>query len=217
MKQYNKIDSVFKRDMNNRNHPFVIGVWSNDVFGYLQDNQWTWEEKVDGTCIRIMFNGKTITFGGKTDDASIPSHLINKLQEIFLPQLGLFLETFGQADDCQVCFYGEGFGRKIQEPVGSQYLKDDVDFYLFDVKIGGRWCDRKWVASIAESFKLPPPVVVGQGTIAEAIELVKKGFKSNFGTADAEGLILRTPVEMYDGKGNRIITKIKVRDFKNLN
>ena len=39
------------------------------------------------------------------------------------------------------------------------------------------------------------------------------GFKSHWGDFPAEGVVLRSFVEMYDGHGNRVITKLKLKDF----
>ena len=43
-----------------------------------------------------MFDGKLskLKFGGKTDNAQIPTNLINKLNELFLPLTPKFIELF---------------------------------------------------------------------------------------------------------------------------
>src|SRR3990167_9020092 len=216
MNQYHKIDSIYKRDMSKPNAPFIVGEWANPLFGYLAGNTWEWTEKVDGTNIRIMIDGDSITFGGKSDNAQIPSHLVTKLQELFLPiQARLKIkQTFGE-EIKRVCLYGEGFGFKIQGKVGVDYLTDKVDFYLFDVNIGGMWLERKDVTGIGTKLGLTLQKVVSYGSLDDAISLVKKGFPSAFGNAQAEGLVLRPMVEIQDKQGHRVITKIKVRDFTN--
>ena len=163
-----------------------------------------------------MIDGDSITFGGKSDNAQIPSHLVTKLQELFLPiQARLKIkQTFGE-EIKRVCLYGEGFGFKIQGKVGVDYLTDKVDFYLFDVNIGGMWLERKDVTGIGTKLGLTLPKVVSYGSLDDAISLVKKGFPSAFGNAQAEGLVLRPMVEIQDKQGHRVITKIKVRDFTN--
>jgi ATP-dependent RNA circularization protein (DNA/RNA ligase family) len=209
MNEYHKINSIFMRDMDKPGSPFIAGKYAAAEIEYLKNNQWEWTEKVDGTNIRIMYVGGAVSFGGKTDRAEIPAHLLKRLTEIF--NNDNMKQAFGETD---VCLYGEGFGYKIQGKVGIDYLKDKVDFYLFDIKIGNWWLKREDVAGIAEKLGLLAPVVVGYGTIDEAIEVVKRGFKSAFGTADAEGLVLRPTVELLSRGGERIITKVKARDFK---
>jgi ATP-dependent RNA circularization protein (DNA/RNA ligase family) len=213
--EYHKINSIYKRDMSKPGAPFIVGEWSEPAFEYLQNNQWEFTEKIDGTNIRVMFDGNDISFGGKTDNAQIPAHLAKKLEDIFLPRKTIFKEIFNKKDEkTNVILYGEGFGFKIQGKIGTDYLMNDADFVLFDVKIGDWWLERKNVYDIADKLGIKVCPVVGYGTIEEAIKLVKKGFKSAFGTAEAEGLVLRPTCELKDRSGRRIITKIKVRDFR---
>lgn len=214
MKEYIKINSIYKRDMSKKNSPFIIGEYSEPEFEYLKDNQWEFNEKIDGTNIRVMLSGNDIVFGGKTDNAQIPAHLYTKLSELFLTveKKKLLHEIFGE-DWKDVCLYGEGFGYKIQGKVGVDYLTDKVDFCLFDVKVGKWWLERKNVYDIADKLGLLRPIVVGYGTLDEAIQMVKKGFKSSFGNANAEGLVLRPTCELSKRNGERIITKVKCRDF----
>ena len=57
---------------------------------------------------------------------------------------------------------------------------------------------------------------MGQFTIDEAIEFVKKGFKSTIAENkdyDAEGLVLKSPDGIRTRRGERIIFKIKTCDF----
>ena len=181
-------------------------------FEYLKNNEWVWTEKVDGTNIRVMWNGngKEINYGGKTDKAQTPFDLIKRLQEIFEPKIELFKETFGVDDDSEVCFYGEGYGAGIQK--GGVY-KPTKDFVLFDVKIGHWWLQRQDVEQLAEKFGVDIVPIVGEGTLQEAVDLVRTGVKSKWGDFTAEGLVLRPSVELKTRSGERIITKIKHRDF----
>lgn len=208
--EYPKINSIYKRDMTKPNAPFIIGEWSEPYFEYLQNNKWEFSEKIDGMNIRVIFDKETITFFGRTDKAIVPAHLFEKLKSLFLPKRKLLEEMFNENN---VIFYGEGFGFKIQGKVGIDYLKNDVDFVLFDVKINNVWLERNDVYGIGNKLGLKTSPVVGYGTIHEAIELVKKGFKSKFGVAEAEGLVLRPLCELKNKAGGRIITKLKVRDF----
>ncbi len=207
MNEYHKINSIYKRDMTKPNNPFIIGEFAEPEIAYLQNNQWEWTEKIDGTNIRVMYVGGEVKFGGKTDKADIPKHLLAKLNLLFPAEK--LAAVFGETD---ACLYGEGFGYKIQS--GGNYIQNDVDFYLFDVKVGNWWLKRDDVAGIAEKIGTNPPVVICHGTIHEAIKYVKRGFKSQFGTADAEGLVLRPAVELMSRSGARIITKVKCRDFQ---
>lgn len=195
----------------------IEGSYSEPEMEYLKDNQWVFTEKVDGTNIRIMWNGVNVTFGGKTDEASLPVFLLYKLQELFegTAKKQIFKEVFNstEGEPPQVCLYGEGYGAKIQKG-GGNYIKDGVDFVLFDVKIGDWWLLRSSIEDIAQKFGLKTVPIIGEGTLVEMVEMARKGFKSQWGDFDAEGIVARPKVELFSRKGDRIITKIKARDFK---
>jgi len=216
MKQYHKINTLFKRDMEH-GAQIIEGSYSEPEMEYLKDNQWVFTEKVDGTNIRIMWNGVNVTFGGKTDEASLPVFLLYKLQELFegTAKKQIFKEVFNstEGEPPQVCLYGEGYGAKIQKG-GGNYIKDGVDFVLFDVKIGDWWLLRSSIEDIAQKFGLKTVPIIGEGTLVEMVEMARKGFKSQWGDFDAEGIVARPKVELFSRKGDRIITKIKARDFK---
>lgn len=211
MKEYHKINTIFKRDMANRGR-IIEGAFSLPEFEFLKDNIWVFTEKVDGTNIRVMWNGKDIIFGGKTDNAQIPVFLFYKLQELFngTAKRKLFKDKFGEKGN--VCLYGEGYGAKIQKD-GENYIPNGVSFVLFDVKIGNWWLERKNVEDIARYFGLEIVPIIGEGNLRDMVEIVRKGFKSQWGEFMAEGIVARPKVELFSRKGERIITKIKHKDF----
>ena len=93
MREYHKIQTVYKRDPETK-YKTLLGEFSMPEFEYLADNTWEYTEKIDGTNIRVMFDGQDITFGGKTDRAQIPVRLVTNLQSIFLSQVNLFHDIF---------------------------------------------------------------------------------------------------------------------------
>lgn len=109
--------------------------------------------------------------------------------------------------------YGEGYGHKIQK-AGSNYLADSQSFVLFDVKIGDWWLRRKDVEDVAKTLNIDTSPIVGFGTLNDAIKMTKEGFRSNWGEFIAEGLVLRPSEPVFDRKGDRVITKVKHKDFK---
>lgn len=207
MKTYHKIQTVFKRDPENRCKTLLMGEYSLPEFEYLAGNEWVGTEKVDGTNIRIMFDGERITFGGKTDRAQIPALLVTRLNEVFLPQLDLFKEKFPDG----VCLYGEGYGAKIQKGGGN--YRPDQDFVLFDVKIGDWWLQRVNVMNIAFNLNIECVPIIREGTLIEMVQITQAGFASAWGDFQAEGIVARPATELKTRGGKRVITKIKRRDF----
>ena len=81
MKEYHKIQSVYKRD--EKTHKFIEGQWSLPEFDYLKNNVWVWTEKVDGTNVRVIWDKEKLRFGGKSDNAQMPIFLLDRLNQIF--------------------------------------------------------------------------------------------------------------------------------------
>lgn len=209
IKEYQKIQTVFLRNPETKFKTLLEGQFALPEFEYLQNNIWEFTEKVDGTNIRVIFKDNQITFGGKTDRATIPASLANKLNDIFLPLKGKFTEIF---KDAEVCLYGEGYGSKIQKGGGN--YRSDQDFVLFDIKIGPWWLQRTDVIDIALKIGLDVVPIIGEGTLLEMVEIAKTGFSSVWGEFLAEGIVARPKTELIARNGKRIITKIKHKDFK---
>jgi ATP-dependent RNA circularization protein (DNA/RNA ligase family) len=207
MSQYHKINTVFKRDQ--RGH-IIYGEWSTPELKYLQNLSWEFTEKIDGTNIRVMWDGANISFGGKTDRAEIQSGLIDTLKAKFDNQEARFADIF--KDATEVCLYGEGFGNKIQK-VGYLYDPDGNDFALFDVRVGKWWLERQAVEQIADRLGIICVPFLGHGTLNQAISYVKQERMSNFGKAPMEGIVARPDVQLFARTGERIIAKIKHKDF----
>ena len=208
--EYHKIQTVYFRDPENNHKTLLEGTWAKPEFELLKDIDWICTEKIDGTNIRVIWDGENVRFGGKTDNAQIPSILIGALQDVFTNEN--MKECFPDSDN--VCLYGEGYGKKIQN--GGNYLPDKADFILFDVKIGDWWLTRESNEDIANKLNIGIVPIIGIWKLEQAIEYVKNGFTSTIAyNRDfiAEGLVMKPKTELFNRKGERIITKIKHKDF----
>ena len=220
MAEYQKIQTLFKRDERNI---IIPDQFTYPEFEILKDLKWECTEKIDGTNIRIELSssgnpedGIIMSFKGRTDKAVIPEHLLTKLNWLFdRERLMEVLNITDETQDCNITLYGEGYGAKIQK--GVNYISNDVNFILFDVKIGKWWLDRESIKDIANKLGISAVPLMGYMTIPEAIEYVKKGFKSTIAENkdyDAEGLVLKAPCGLLKRDGERLITKIKTVDFR---
>ncbi len=209
MKQYEKIETVFCRDTNGTKR-LILNDYRNSTIAYLKDNMWVFTEKVDGTNIRVHWDGHKVEFGGRTDKAQIPGTLLSKLNEMFMTTEAeeLFEQTWGDKD---VILFGEGYGPKIQN--GGEY-RSDVSFILFDVLVGDNYQEREWVEKTAQMFNIDVVPIVLTGTIQDGIDYVMKHPRSTMGTAMMEGVVGRPMIELRDRRGERVIVKIKWEDFK---
>ena len=209
MKQYEKIETVFCRDMNGTKR-LILDNYRNPTIAYLKDNMWLFTEKVDGTNIRVHWDGHKVEFGGRTDKAQIPGPLLNKLNEMFMTTEAeeLFEQTWSDKD---VILFGEGYGPKMQN--GGDY-RSDVSFILFDVLVENNYQEREWVEKTAQMFNIDVVPIVLTGTIQDGIDYVMKHPQSTMGTAMMEGVVGRPMIELRDRRGERVIVKIKWEDFK---
>ena len=213
MKEYHKIQTVFLRDPATGFKTLMEGSWAFPEFEYLKDLPWVFTEKVDGTNIRVMIEGENVSLGGKTDDAQIPQFLVNRLTDLFLPILARQRIAEAFKGSGKVCLYGEGFGAKIQK-AGASYLPEAQDFCLFDVWVDGWWLRRADIEDVAAKLGIRHVApIIGTGTLREMVEKVRVGFKSQWGDFTAEGIVARPKVELRTRRGDRIITKIKHKDF----
>lgn len=220
MAEYQKIQTLFKRDERNI---IIPDQFTYPEFEVLKDLKWECTEKIDGTNIRIELassgnseDGIIMSFKGRTDKAIIPEHLLTKLNWLFdREHLMEALNITDETQNCNITLYGEGYGAKIQK--GGNYISNDVNFILFDVKIDKWWLDRETIKDIANKLGINAVPLMGYMTIPEAIEYVKKGFKSTIAENkdyDAEGLVLKAPCGLLKRDGERLITKIKTVDFR---
>lgn len=181
----------------------------------------------------------TVRFAGKTDNAQIPPKLQKFMEENYPDEkvfsaLGLkkFIPVEEWVEHKWVTsdgitpsydaipeiytIYGEGYGVGIQK-AGGNYISNGVGFIVFDVKVNDIYLLTSARDEIATKLGAPIVPFMGYFTIDEAIDFVRKGFKSNIAENKefiAEGLVLRTDLGLRNRMGKRLIVKVKYEDFK---
>ena len=213
MSEYHKIGTLYERGEN-----FKIGpdmVLKNRAYDTIKT--WHWTEKVDGTNIRVIWQGGKLSFGGRTNNAQIHSDLTNWLYENVTPEK--LSSCFPDGND--VIIYGEGFGAGIRK-VGIGY-GPTKKFIMFDVfvidtentRMGGWWLSDESMREVASKLGLDAVPYLGEMTLEEATDKVRAGFQSslNGGLIQSEGMVGRPVEALYDKKGHRLIVKLKTKDF----
>jgi len=212
---YPKIETLYKRDTRG---VVIEGDYRNPLFPVVK--YWQVTEKIDGTNIRVELteNGEVNLYGRK-ENSQIPQPLVNYLTKTFtkekMQQLWLTDEKY------PILLFGEGYGKGIQK-VGELY-RSDVSFRLFDVVIFYHnriiWLDWEDVEKFAQKLEINTVPFLGEKTLGETMLMVKYGFcstvaKEDIGKTDvpAEGIVARSP--FYDKNGNRVIFKLKTKDFR---
>ena len=205
MAEYTKINTIWKRDERGR---IVEGDYATPELAYLADLDWEWTEKVDGTNVRVGWDGSTVEFGGRTANAQMPTKLVASLRDLFRDPAP-FVTAFGESG---AVLYGEGYGAGIQGGGGNYSPRQT--FVLFDVTVGPWWLRREDVLDVAQKLNLQTVPVVGHGSLPWAANHVRAGIVSDWGAFPAEGMVGRPAVDLFSRKGERIMAKIKARDFR---
>lgn len=205
--KYPKIQSVYLRQQQKPRH-LLEGQWSHDAFAYLATARWHLTEKVDGMNVRVAYENDHFVFKGRTDNARLPAYLLQRLYALFQPLTDDFASIYGPR---KMTLFGEGFGGKIQN--GHCY-GPETDFVLFDIVVGeNEWLPRECVEELANNFGLRIVPILGAATLPDAIAWVKRGIWSALGDCYAEGVVARPQLTLLDRHGDRVITKIKTKDF----
>ena len=245
---YQKINTIFMRDAKNVIMPYEPFVepefeylrglkWRAEekIDGMNMRIEVTKEEVLDYTMDPSVLKGVkfNIRIAGKTDNAQIPKNLLKHMQEKYtnekiLGALGLkefipvseWKSMYNWDDYSKIptiyTIYGEGYGEGIQS--GGWYIKGGNEFIVFDVKVNDIYLKTEARDEIATKLGAPIVPFKGYFTLDEAIDYVRKGFRSVVAESPevkmAEGLVLRTDLGLRNRMGNRLIVKIKYEDFQ---
>ena len=214
---YSKIETAEARKTDGTREIWE-GVYRNSTIAYLQEEEFVFHEKIDGTNMSAFWDGHRVWINDRTGLNKLPPAVNECMERIFCTNEAeeIFEQLFGET---QATIYGECYGDKIQA-VGKLYVQGTenegkTDFIVFDVKVGSRyllpWSPKFEEIISAFGLKAVPKVMTGK--IREAIDFVKTKPQSKLNpAAPMEGLVGRPMVNLYGDEG-RVIVKIKVRDY----
>lgn len=232
---YKKIPTLYQRDGS-----FKVDTTKLTFPEFDLINKWSVTEKIDGMNTSFWFrSGGECGINGRTPHTNWHEDtldMLNKLKyDIQIEAMRIMLEH--KLDE--IVLFGETYGANIQN--GGWYC-DDQRFILFDVTADGRWLDEDQVTATAERLNikrvptLPNNYSLNSSNswdIRSITNLLK--FANDHYTQDSfgnktfmptavsliaenevrnmEGVICKPPITLYDKRGNRIIFKLKVKDF----
>lgn len=208
MKEYQKIETLYK--FYNEIKRFRKEFY-NPIVEYLKDCKWIGTEKIDGTNVRVLWNGHNFEFSGRTDKAVLPKELQELLKNTFNYDMEvMFEQKFG---DKEVLLFMEGYAGKIQNGA----YKGSEKVIGFDIMVNSIYLDKKVSEQIFEELGIKFVPVIEFNNLQECIDFVKNHQSSIIQPeSQMEGLVCYPAVRLYDHQGNRIIVKIKNKDLKKL-
>jgi ATP-dependent RNA circularization protein (DNA/RNA ligase family) len=224
--EYPKIHSLWKRqgwylDEGKKNNPdyqsgrqsFIVGDYAVPEFANVK--YWLVQEKIDGTNVRIIYDGKTVTFKGRRDDSDLPKDLFSYLNAVFtVDKLRHVFSHREIKDGSKLQLFGEGYGGNIQK-AGPNY-RPDIGFILFDVHQNYWWFQRD-VKKAACSLGIYYAPIIGVMSEQEVVDYVKSKPLSlcSQNPQVMEGVVCRPNSSLMRilENGEPLMMKLKCREF----
>jgi ATP-dependent RNA circularization protein (DNA/RNA ligase family) len=210
--EYPKIETLYVRD--ERTHKVLPGQIRLPEFSLV--TQWLVTEKVDGTNIRVHLKHGEVMYGGRTDAAQLHASLVEWLRtNLPAEKVCAAFEPHTEA-----ILFGEGYGPKIQK--GGGLYRSDVSFRLFDVAVVSPerlwWLGFEDVCDVAAKLEIGTVPILGYPLgIDEAIGLVRGASLvaqvDGGAGCEREGIVCRTEPLLLTRRGDRVMWKLKGRDF----
>ena len=215
---YPKIETLYVRDM--VKHKVLVDELRMPEFGLVKE--WYLTEKIDGTNVRVNLDRSgSVIFCGRTDEALMHVPLMQYLSETFTQEK--MQAAFADREDADVTLFGEGYGPRIQK--GGGLYRNTVSFRLFDVRVGQLWLEPDNIGAVAAALGVS--LVNYAGTyvnwLPRSIDDLTKVFLGTGASLTAqedggigllaEGIVARTVPLLLDRRGNRVMWKLKFRDF----
>lgn len=180
-------------------------AYRTPLLAYMAELPWVYARKVDGENIRIKWDGEQALWNGKSNNFQCSAEFTDFMNNTFIEEI--FEEKFGR--DKTVILFGEKMGPKTQ---GNELnLKEDT-FVLFDVNVNGTWLSGV-ISEIAGYFGVPSVYhFMPHGQAPTPLrELISECANGEF--KDWEGIVATPCVECRYQNGDRVIVKIKNKDY----
>lgn len=209
--EYPKIETLYNR--NKETFRVIEGEYRCAEFGLIRPEAWFFQEKIDGTNIRVQWDGEKLEIGGRTNNAQLAGDLVANILKA-LP-VDKVTSTLTDANPIEpVILFGEGYGPGIQK--GGGLYRAEKGFILFDVRVGEWWLEWSKVKEIARALDLPHVPVYDMTLEEVQYALVMDNLRSlcSKDVRMTEGVIMRTEPTVRFRHGGRVMAKLKAVDFQ---
>jgi hypothetical protein len=203
---YPKIDTLYKRGEDFK----VTDEFRRPEFAYV--NEWLWMEKLDGSNISIVQDLNGTNWRGRTGRSQFTAEVQDYLQILCERwHSALVLKRIEYKLD-SIELFGEVIGPKIQN--GGIY-SDKITSRFYDVRINNSlWLDWDSVIEYSRELDFIKPTY-GVLPTKRIVDMVKAGFNTREGNREgpAEGIVAKTKIPLYNNNNDRLIWKLKTKDF----
>lgn len=163
-----------------------------------------------------MFPKESARFAPVIDkETNKPQYWDKDLYETVVPTVSDFYGV--ELEEIPVYIYGEYFGCGVQKG-GGRYVQNGNDFLVFDIRQQGWWTPKDVRDSLCKGLGLKTVPYIGHMTLRDIEQMVMNGFTTKYENAAdptliEEGIVARPVIPMCDGRGKRIIVKVKYCDY----
>ena len=210
--KYKKYSSPFKKDEKFKN--------TEELSQSLPTGDWIVTEKIDGTNIRIIIDkDKNVHFGSR----KLILNPEDKSSKIFMDcvadvNVNKLIEYFKEVEST-VVIYGEGYGAGIQK--GGIY-SPVKNFRVFDIRIGDAYQDWEFIEKvcIANQLNMVPKLLISSSLNYSTCTSILSNFKKTMildgDGGEPEGVVFKFNPTLLNKYGERLIFKVKFKDFEGL-
>lgn len=214
--EYPKLKNLHKRDPADNK---VIDEFTDEIFSpeLLGNAGWTWREKMDGTNLRIIWDGHRAEYRGRTDRAQFSNGQTVFLDEkIKSPAFEELLEqTFGNTE---AALYAELIGNKIQ---GNPHKIVGYEIRVYDAFVAGWWLLPASVDELANDLGLGSAEIIVVAPIGHMHQVMKNvAAQSEFFEEETiesdylEGIVGTAPGGVLHRSGTILRVKLKLENYK---
>jgi hypothetical protein len=212
MHLYPKIQTVWRRDA--QTYKVVPGEYSRPEFGMIDWNFWDITEKIDGMNVSFRYDSEmdSIVLRGRTQNTEFRGSWVQPLRNIrdhLYDGMRNIAHFHGLA---YLTIFGEAYGPGIQN--GGDY-SDTVSFRAFDMQAEDAWLNAYEFEDNADKLHIETVPKITFAGRYDVEQFVQNGFKSWLGDGkqQAEGIVAKTSIPLFDRRGRRLIWKLKTKDF----
>lgn len=203
---YPKIQTLYNRGSDFK----VTTELRRPEFGYI--NNWLWMEKLDGSNISIVQNNGGTNWRGRTPRSQFTKEVQNYLsllcerwhETLVLKRIEYRLDS--------IEIFGEVIGPKIQN---GEIYSDKITSRWYDIRVNNSlWLDWDHVIDYSRDLEFTKPRY-GMLPLHRIRDMVQAGFNTAEGNREgpAEGVVAKTWVPLYNNNNDRLIWKLKTKDF----
>ena len=214
--EYPKLKNLHKRDPADNK---VIDEFTDEIFSpeQLGNAGWTWREKMDGTNLRIIWDGHRAEYRGRTDRAQFSDGQTMFLDEkIKSPAFEELLEqTFASTE---AVLFGGLIGNKLQ---GNPHKIDGYEIRVYDAFVAGWWLLPASVDELANDLGLGSAEIICVAPIGNMHQVMKNiAAQSEFFEGEAgpfeyiEGIVGTAPGSVLGRNGSILRVKLKLENYK---